>query len=117
MQLIPGNYKISSRYFSDSLQLTNCVLDSVATCHTTPQVSYFILGLLEYTDKYIEVTYGNFFMAEQKGKFQIIMCDDNGYPFIATLHNIISVPDLCNGLFLIITLINFGHTCLFQKWF
>ena len=43
------------------------------------------------------------------------MCDDNGNPFIATLHNVLLVPDLCNRLFLVITLMNSGHTCLFHK--
>ena len=37
----------------DSSQLTNWVLDSGATCHMTPEVSDFIPGTLEYTDKYI----------------------------------------------------------------
>ena len=40
--------------YGDSSQLTNWILDSGATCHMTPEVSYFIPGLLEYTDKYIE---------------------------------------------------------------
>ena len=45
------------------------------------------------------------------------MCDNNGMPFIATLHKILLAPDLCNRLFLIITLMNSGHTCFFQKGF
>ena len=45
------------------------------------------------------------------------MCDDNGESFITTLHNILLAPDLCNGLFSIITLMNVGHTCLFHKVF
>ena len=45
------------------------------------------------------------------------MCDDNGKPFIATLHNIILAPDLCDRLFSIITSMNSGHTCLFHKGF
>ena len=48
-----GNDKSSSRDFGESLQLTNLILDSVATCHMTPQVSDFIPGSLEDTDKYI----------------------------------------------------------------
>ena len=43
------------------------------------------------------------------------MCDDNGNNFIVTLHTILLEPDLCNSLFSIITLINSGHPCLFQK--
>ena len=45
------------------------------------------------------------------------MCNDNGKPFIATLYNVILAPDLCDRLFLTITLINSGHTCLFYKGF
>ena len=45
------------------------------------------------------------------------MCDDNGDTFIATLHNILLAPDLCDGLFLIVTLMNLGHTSLFNKRF
>ena len=45
------------------------------------------------------------------------MCDDNGNPFIATLHNVLSALDLCDRLFSIITLMNSGHTCIFQKGF
>ena len=45
------------------------------------------------------------------------MCDDNEKPFIATLHNILLAPNLCDRLFLIIALFNSVHTCLFQKEF
>ena len=45
------------------------------------------------------------------------MCDDSGNIFIATLHNVLLAPDLCNRLFSIITLMNAGHTCLFNKGF
>ena len=45
------------------------------------------------------------------------MCNDNGKPFIATLHNVLLAPDLCDRLFSIITLMNSGHTCLFHKGF
>ena len=45
------------------------------------------------------------------------MCDDNGYPFIAKLHNVLLEPDLCNSLFSIIKLMNSGYTCIFQKGF
>ena len=37
------NDKCLSGNFGDSLQLTNCVLDSGATCQMTPEVSGFIL--------------------------------------------------------------------------
>ena len=55
----------------------------------TPQVSYFITGSLEDTDKHIEVADGHHVTAKQKGKVQIKMCNNNGNPFIATLHNVI----------------------------
>ena len=45
------------------------------------------------------------------------MCDDNGRSFIATLYNVLLAPDLCDRLVSIITLMNAGHNCLFQKGF
>ena len=103
--------------YGDSSQLTNWILDSGATCHMTPEVSDFIPGTLEDTDKYIEVTDGHHVTAKQKGQVQIQMCDNNGKSFIATLYNVILAPDLCDRLFSIITLMNSGHTCLFHKGF
>ena len=44
------------------------------------------------------------------------MCNNNGKPFIATLHNVLLAPDLCDRLFSIITLMNAGHT-FFRKGF
>ena len=41
-----GNDESTSRYFGDSLQMTNWILDSGETCNITPQVSYFIPGSL-----------------------------------------------------------------------
>ena len=83
----------------------------------TPQVSDFIPGSLEDTNKYIEVADGHYFMAKGKGQIQIIMCNDNGDHFIAKLHNVILAPDLFNRLFLIVMFMNLGHTCLFHKCF
>ena len=60
----------------------------------TPKITDFIPGSLEDTDKYIEVADRHHATAKQKGKLQIKMCDDNGKPFIATLHNIHLAPDL-----------------------
>ena len=37
--------------YGDSPQLTNWILDSGATCHMTPEVSDFIPGTLQDTDK------------------------------------------------------------------
>ena len=45
------------------------------------------------------------------------MCDDTGKPFITTLQNVLLAQKLCDRLFLIITLMNSGHTCLFHKGF
>ena len=50
-------------------------------------------------------------------KVKIKMCDDNGSHFIATFHNVILSPYLCNRLFSSNTLMNSGHTCLFHKRF
>ena len=52
--------------YNDSSQLTNWILDSGATCHMTPEVSDFIPGTLEDTDKYIEVADGHQVMEKQK---------------------------------------------------
>ena len=59
MARMAGNDESYSRYFGDSFQLTNCILDSGETCHMLPQVSGFIPGLIEDTDKYTEVAYGH----------------------------------------------------------
>ena len=99
MAQMSGNEKRSSTDFGDSLQLTNWILDSGAMFHMTPQVLDFILGLLDDTDKYIEVTGGHHTTEKQKGQVRIKMCDNNGDPFIATLHNVLLAPDLCNRLF------------------
>ena len=80
----------------------------------TPEVMDFILGSLEDTDKYIEVADGHHVPAKQKGSVRIQICNDNEKTFIATLYNVLLAPDLCDRLFSIITLMNAGHTCLFQ---
>ena len=43
------------------------------------------------------------------------MCNNNGYPFVATLHTVLLAPYLCDRLFSIIALMNPGHTFLFHK--
>ena len=43
----------------------------------TPEVTDFIPGSLEVTDKYIEVADGHHFKAKQKGSVRIQMCEDN----------------------------------------
>ena len=112
-----GNDEISSSDFGDSSQLNNLILYIGAMCHIKPQVSDFIPGLLEDTYKYIEVVGGHHVTSKQKRQVQIKMCNYNRNPFIATFSNIILVPDICDGLFSIIMLMNLGHTCLFQKVF
>ena len=92
-------------------------MDSGATYHTTPEVTDFIPGSLEDTDKFIEVADGNHVTAKKKCSVRIKICDDNGKTFFANLYNVLLAPDLCNMLFLIITLMNAGHTCLFHKGF
>ena len=54
-----GNVESHSKYFDDSLLLTNLILDSGAMCQMTPQFSDFIPGSLEDMDKYIEFTDGH----------------------------------------------------------
>ena len=114
MAHICSNDECSSRNFGDSLQLTNWILDSRATCHMTPEVSDFIPGSLEDTDKHIEVANRHHVTAKQKGKVRIELCDDHGYPFNERLHNVLLAPDLCDRLFSVNTLMNSGHTCLFH---
>ena len=53
-----SNDERSSEKYGDSSQLTNWILDSGATCHMIPEVSYFIPELLEDMDTYIEVADG-----------------------------------------------------------
>ena len=115
MACMSGNDECPSEIFGDSSQLTNWILYYEATCHITLEVSYFIPGLLEYTN-YIEVADG-YHVTSKKVQVQIKMCDNNGDPFIVTLHNVLLTPDLCDRLFSIIALMNLGHTCLFHKGF
>ena len=65
MACMSGNDKCPSGDFGDSLQLTNWILDSGATCHMILEVSYFIPGLLEDTDKHIEVADGHHVTAKK----------------------------------------------------
>ena len=83
----------------------------------TPEVTDFIPGSLEDTDKFIEVAYGHHVTATQKGPVRIQMFDDNRETFVATLYNVLLATDLCDRLFSIITLMNARHTCLFNKAF
>ena len=109
--------KRENKNYCDSLQLTNWIFDSGATCHMTPEVTDFIPGSLEDTDKLIEVADRHHVTAKQKGSVRIQICDNNGKTFFVTLYNVLLAPDLCDRLFSIITLMNAGHTCLFHKVF
>ena len=117
MARMSSNDERKSETYGDNLQLANYILDSGATCNMIPEVSDFIPGSLEDTDKYIKFADENHVTAKQKGSVRIQICNNNGKTFIATLYNVLLAPDLCDKLFSIITLMNAGHTCLFQKWF
>ena len=99
MARISSDEERKSVKYGDSSQLTNWILNSGATCHMTPEVTDFIPGSLEYTDKFIEVADRHHVTAKQKVSVRIQMCDDNGKKFIATLYNVLLAPDLCDRLF------------------
>ena len=61
-----GNDECPSGNFGESLKFTNWILDSGSTCHMTSEVLDFIIGLLEDTDKNIEVAYKNHVTEKQK---------------------------------------------------
>ena len=65
--------KRESKDYGNSSQLNNWILDSGATCHMTPEVTDFIPGSLEDTDKFIEVVDGHHVTAKQKGSVRIQM--------------------------------------------
>ena len=71
MEHMSNNDECPSGKFGDSSQLTNWILDSVATCHMTPEVSDFIPGSLEDTYKHNEVADVHHVTAKQKGQVQI----------------------------------------------
>ena len=105
MECMSSNIEIPGRDFVYRSQLTNWVLDSGATFHMIPEISYFVPVSLVETDKYIEVANGDFSQLKT-GEFQIKNCDDNGKPLISTLYVLLSSPDFCDKLFSIIVLIN-----------
>ena len=99
MASMSGNDECPSQNYGDSLQLTNRILGSGAMCHMTTEVSDFISGSLEDTEKYIEFTESHHITAKQKCQVRIKMCNDNGNLFIATLHKVLLAPDLYDRLF------------------
>ena len=117
MACMSSNDENLSKNYGDSSQLTNWILDLRAMCHMAPEVSDFVTGSLEDTDKYIEVADRYHVTAKQKGQVRIQMCDNIGKNFIAKLQNVLLASDLCNRLFSIIKLMNSGHTCIFLKGF
>ena len=117
MAQMSGTDKSSGRDFGDSSEVTNWILDSGATCHMTPQVSDFIQNFCWKIWINIEVADGHNVTAKQNRQVQIKMCNNNEDTCIATFHNILLAPDLCDQLFSIITLLNSGHTFLFHKGF
>ena len=78
MERMSPNAESPRRYFGDSSQQKKWILDSGATCHMTPEISYFIPGSLVEKDKYIEVADWNFVPAKQTEEVQIKICDNNG---------------------------------------
>ena len=88
-----GNDEYPIGNFGDSSQLINCILDYGSTCHMTPDVSDFIPGSLEDTDKIFEVADEHHFTAKQKGQVRIQICNNNVDPFLETLHNVLLSPD------------------------
>ena len=70
MARMSSNNECSSENYGESSQLTNWILDSGATCHMKPEISYFIPGLLEDTDKYIEVADGHDVIEKKKVKYK-----------------------------------------------
>ena len=70
MARMSGNEESYSKYVGYILQLTNWISYSGATFHMTLQVSDFISGSLEDTDKYIEVADRHHVTANKKYKFK-----------------------------------------------
>ena len=70
MANMSDNDERPSGKFGESFQLTNRISYSVATCHMTPEVSDFISGFLEDTDKNIEVADRHHVTAKKKDKYE-----------------------------------------------
>ena len=69
MAFMFNNDNCPFRNFGDSSQLKIWILDSGKTCHMTPEVSNFITGLLDNTDKYTVVADGRH-ITKKKGKYE-----------------------------------------------
>ena len=66
MVRMSGNDEFQSGNFGDDFQQTNWILDSGATWHMTPEVSYFIIGVIENMDKQMKVADKHHVTAKQK---------------------------------------------------
>ena len=81
--------------YGNSSQLTNWILDSGATCHMTPEVTEFIPGSLEDTDKFIEVADRNHVTAKQKGSVRLIIPSNTEFHIkIRVFYSILTRLDL-----------------------
>ena len=49
-------------------------------------------------------------------KYELKMCDNNGYLFIATLHNVLLAPDLCDRLFFNYYVNEIGTYLFITEW-
>ena len=70
MICMSDNDKNPSRYFGDSSQLTNWILDSVLFFSYDTTGLVFYPGIIRNTDKCIEVAGGNYITAKKKYKFK-----------------------------------------------
>ena len=77
MAQMSNHDKRENKDYGNISQLTNWILDSGASCHMTPEVTDFIPGSLEDTDKFIEVADGHHVTAKQKGSVHIQIFDYN----------------------------------------
>ena len=84
MAQMSNDEKCQNKYYGDSSQFTNWILDSGATCHMTPEVTDFIPGSLEDTDKFIEVADGHHVTAKKKVQYV--------YKFLTTTERLLSRP-------------------------
>ena len=66
MERMSNAEKCENKDDGNSSQLTNWILDSGATCYMTPEVTDFVPGSLEGTDKFIEVADGHHVTAGKK---------------------------------------------------
>ena len=70
MAHMSSNAESPRRYFGDSLQLTNCILDSFVTFHVTPEILGLIPISLVETYQFIEVEDGKFSQQNKQEKLK-----------------------------------------------